>query len=161
MSVDSDLRLVMILSDSDATITGSNIAISSPFDKDYFDSDGHFKDVISASMPNNRGCYLLNKSDIPESVIDGMFFQSWTYSEDSGFSTDIPKARIITKEKLRVDRKPLLEVEDVKFQRALETGADTTDIVAEKQRLRDITNDVDTMTTRDQLKTKIMELDSG
>ena len=78
-----------------------------------------------------------------------------------GIVTDITKAKIITKEKLRKDRKPLLEAEDVKFQRALETGADTTDIVAEKQRLRDITNDVDTMTTEAQLKTKIMELDSG
>ena len=74
---------------------------------------------------------------------------------DMGIITDITKAKIITKEKLRVDRKPLLEAEDVKFQRALETGADTTDIVTEKQRLRDITNDVDTMTTRDQLKTKL------
>ena len=80
---------------------------------------------------------------------------------DMGIVTDIAKAKIITKEKLRVDRKPLLEAEDVKFQRALETGADTTDIVAEKQRLRDITNDVDAMTTEAQLKTKIMELDSG
>tara|TARA_B100001093_G_scaffold46635_1_gene39607 strand:- start:313 stop:552 length:240 start_codon:yes stop_codon:yes gene_type:complete len=78
-----------------------------------------------------------------------------------GIVTDITKAKIITKEKLRADRKPLLEAEDVKFQRALETGADTTDIVTEKQRLRDITNDVDTMTTEAQLKTKIMELDSG
>ena len=80
---------------------------------------------------------------------------------DMGIITDITKAKIITKEKLRADRKPLLEAEDIKFQRALETGADTTDIVAEKQRLRDITNEVDTMTTEAQLKIKIMELDSG
>ena len=80
---------------------------------------------------------------------------------DMGIITDITKAKIITKEKLRADRKPLLEAEDIKFQRALETGADTTDIVAEKQRLRDITNDVDAMTTEAQLKIKIMELDSG
>ena len=80
---------------------------------------------------------------------------------DMGIITDIEKAKIITKEKLRVDRKPLLEAEDVKFQRALETGADTTDIVAEKQRLRDITNDVDAMTTEAQLRSKMMELDSG
>ena len=80
---------------------------------------------------------------------------------DMGIVTDIAKAKIITKEKLRADRKPLLEAEDIKFQRALETGADTTDNVTEKQRLRDITNDVDAMTTEAQLKTKIMELDSG
>ena len=74
---------------------------------------------------------------------------------------DIEKAKEIVKEKLRLDRKPLLEAQDVLFQRALETGADTTDIVAEKQRLRDITNDVDAMTTEAQLKAKITELESG
>ena len=74
---------------------------------------------------------------------------------------NIEKAKDITKEKLRADIKPLLEAEDVKFQRALETGADTTDIVAEKQRLRDITNDVDAMTTEAQLIIKRAELDSG
>ena len=72
---------------------------------------------------------------------------------------DMAKAKEIVKEKLRRDRKPLLEAQDVLFQRALETSADTTDIVAEKQRLRDITNDVDAMTTEEQLKTKMSELE--
>jgi hypothetical protein len=36
--------------------------------------------------------------------------------------------------------------------RATESGADTTAIVTEKQRLRDITNQVDSMTTLDELK---------
>ena len=72
---------------------------------------------------------------------------------------DIAKAKEITKEKLRLDRKPLLEAQDILFQRALETGADTTDIVAEKQRLRDITNDVDAMTTEEELKNKITALE--
>ncbi len=76
-------------------------------------------------------------------------------------TVDIEKAKKIVKEKLRLDRKPLLEAQDVLFQRALETGADTTDIVAEKQRLRDITKDVDAMTTEAQLKTKLKELESG
>ena len=49
-------------------------------------------------------------------------------------------------------REPLLEAQDVLFQRALESGDDTTAIVAEKQRLRDITNQVDSMTTVDELK---------
>jgi len=62
------------------------------------------------------------------------------------------KAQDITKERLRIDRKPLLEAQDVAFQRALETSEDTTAIVAEKTRLRDITQQVDTMTTLDELK---------
>jgi hypothetical protein len=65
---------------------------------------------------------------------------------------NINKAKDITKERLRAERKPLLEAQDVAFQRALETSEDTTTIVAEKQRLRDITNQVDTMTTLDELK---------
>lgn len=65
---------------------------------------------------------------------------------------NINKAKDITKEKLREERKPLLEKLDVEFQRALETGADTTAIVAEKQRLRDITNQVNSMNTVEELK---------
>ena len=66
---------------------------------------------------------------------------------------NIDKAKDITKDRLRAERKPLLEAQDVAFQRALEDGSDTVTIVAEKQRLRDITNQVDTMTTVDELKT--------
>jgi len=62
------------------------------------------------------------------------------------------KAQEITKERLRADRKPLLEEQDVLFMRATEDGSDTVSIVTEKQRLRDITNQVDTMTTLDELK---------
>ena len=65
---------------------------------------------------------------------------------------NIAKAKDITKDRLRAERKPLLEAQDVLFQRALESGADTSAIVAEKQRLRDITNQVDTMTTVEELK---------
>ena len=67
-------------------------------------------------------------------------------------TVNLDKAKDITKERLRAERKPLLEAQDVAFQRALETSEDTTAIVAEKQRLRDITNQVDAMTTVDELK---------
>lgn len=72
-------------------------------------------------------------------------------------TVNINKAKNITKDRLRVERKPLLEAQDVAFQRALESGADTTAIVAEKQRLRDITNQVDNMTTIEELKTATVE----
>ena len=62
------------------------------------------------------------------------------------------KAQAITKDRLRADRKPLFEEQDILFSRALETGSSTTAIVTEKQRLRDITVQVDSMTTLDQLK---------
>jgi len=62
------------------------------------------------------------------------------------------KAKQITKERLRQERKPLLEQQDILFQRSLENNTDTSAIVAEKQRLRDITNLVDYATTLEQLK---------
>jgi hypothetical protein len=65
---------------------------------------------------------------------------------------NIDKAKDITKERLRAERADLLVAQDVAFQRALETGADTSAIVAEKQRLRDITKLADTATSLDELK---------
>ena len=56
---------------------------------------------------------------------------------------DLNKAKEIAKSRLRKEREPLLVALDVQFQRALETGADTTAIVQEKNRLRDVTKLVD------------------
>jgi hypothetical protein len=67
-------------------------------------------------------------------------------------TVDIDKAKLITKDRLRAERTPLLAAQDVLFQRALESGSDTAAIVAEKQRLRDITSQVDACTTTDELK---------
>ena len=50
------------------------------------------------------------------------------------------KAIEIAKEKIRVIREPKFKQLDLDFQRALETGSDTTLIVQEKQRLRDLTD---------------------
>jgi hypothetical protein len=65
---------------------------------------------------------------------------------------DIDKAKDITKNRLRQEREPLLLAQDVAFQRALESNADTSAIVAEKQRLRDITKLVDVANTVEELK---------
>ena len=67
-------------------------------------------------------------------------------------TVNIDKAKAITKARLRVEREPLLAAQDVAFQRALENSADTAAIVAEKQRLRDITKLADAATTLDELK---------
>ena len=67
-----------------------------------------------------------------------------------GINIDFGKAVVITQDRLRAERKPLMDAQDVLFQRALESGTDTKAIVAEKQRLRDITKI--TATTLDELK---------
>jgi len=79
------------------------------------------------------------------------FFNAWELN-DTTVTVNLTKAKEITKGWLRAEREPLLAAQDVAFQRALETGADTTAIVAEKQRLRDITQLADQATTLDELK---------
>ena len=54
-----------------------------------------------------------------------------------GFGVDMAKAREIHKTNIRTARSPKLAELDIEFQKALETGASTTDIVAKKQALRD------------------------
>ena len=71
---------------------------------------------------------------------------------DMAIIIDIDKAKDITKDRLRQEREPLLLAQDIAFQRALEINADTSAIVAEKQRLRDITKLVDDADTVEELK---------
>ena len=95
------------------------------------------------------GSIIVDQSTLPNS--DNDFFDAWELS-GSTVSVNLSKAKEITRARLRAEREPLLQAQDVLFQRALETSADTTAIVAEKQRLRDITNQVDSATTTAQLR---------
>jgi len=65
---------------------------------------------------------------------------------------DIIKAKDVWKDKIRVARKPALEKLDVDFVKAQEQGNSTTQIVADKNTLRDLPSQVDTATTVDEIK---------
>jgi hypothetical protein len=65
---------------------------------------------------------------------------------------DINKAKDITKDRLRQERKPQLELLDVQMLRNFNNQELLADIEAKKQVLRDATNQVDTMTTIEELK---------
>ena len=71
-----------------------------------------------------------------------------------GFGVDMAKAREIHKTNIRTARTPKLAELDVEFQKALESGASTTDIVAKKQALRDAPADsgIASASTADELK---------
>ena len=71
-----------------------------------------------------------------------------------GFGVDMAKAREIHKTNIRKARSPKLAELDVEFQKALETGSATTDIVAKKQALRDAPADsgIEAATDADALK---------
>jgi len=90
---------------------------------------------------------------IDDSTLPSRDFRNAWELVDEAVSVNFAKAQDLTKDRLRAERNPLLEAQDVAFQRALENSSDTSAIVAEKQRLRDITNQVDTATTLDELLT--------
>ena len=64
------------------------------------------------------------------------------------------KAKELHKTNIRFARTPKLANLDIEFQKALETGADTTSIVSQKQALRDAPNNsaIDSSTTETELK---------
>lgn len=96
-----------------------------------------------------KGSIIVNQSDLPNQHND--FFDAWELVGGK-VEVSLAKAKEITKKRLRAEREPLLAAQDVKFQRALESGADTADIVAEKNRLRDITKLADAETTLEGLR---------
>ena len=65
---------------------------------------------------------------------------------------DIAKAKDITKDRLRAERAPLLQALDVEVMKNITDATKLAEIEAEKQRLRDITKVVDTLTTVEELK---------
>jgi len=92
---------------------------------------------------------IVDTADLPQA--DNDFFNAWELA-DGVVTVNLDKAKEITKTRLRAEREPLLAAQDVLFQRAQETGADTTAIVAEKTRLRDLPTLADACTTTAELR---------
>ena len=103
--------------------------------------------VKAKDTPSNS--IIVDTSELPEA--DNDFFNAWELA-DGVVTVNLDKAKEITKTRLRAERTPLLAAQDVLFQRAQEEGSDTTAIVAEKNRLRNITTLADTCTTTAELR---------
>ena len=133
--------------------------------------DANDEGGVSVVTPNINTNEILTEEEavqrafdkLPAGAINPQIVEANTISSDRTFrnawekdekviKTNMTKAKDMTKDRLRVERKPLLEAQDILFNRALETSSDTSDIVTEKNRLRDITNQVNSMTTLNQLK---------
>jgi hypothetical protein len=104
--------------------------------------------VLEKDCP--KGAIIVDTNSLPQGVA-AQFYDAWELANGE-VTVNLAKAKEITKNRLRAERKPLLEAQDVLFQRALESGADTSAIVAEKNRLRDITKLADSATTLDELR---------
>jgi hypothetical protein len=105
--------------------------------------------VQSKDIPAGKESHIVDTASLPES--DNDFFNAW---EQTGgvVTVSIAKAKELTKARLRIERAPLLAAQDVAFQRAMETGADTAAIVAEKTRLRDLPSLADSVSTLAELR---------
>jgi hypothetical protein len=104
--------------------------------------------VLAKDCP--KGALIVEENTLPQGV-GASFFDAWELA-DGKVTVSLPKATEITKKRLRAEREPLLAAQDVAFQRAQESGADTSAIVAEKNRLRDITKLADAATTLEGLR---------
>jgi hypothetical protein len=104
--------------------------------------------VQAKDIPAGVESFIVERSTLP--LMYEEFLNAW---EQVGgvVSVNLDKAKLLKKQQLRMKRVPLLLQLDVDFQRALERGDSTTEIVAEKQRLRDITDIVDAVDTVDAL----------
>lgn len=92
---------------------------------------------------------IVQDSELPQA--DNDFFNAWELA-NGVVTVNLAKAKELTRARLRAQREPLLAAQDVLFQRALEENTSTAAIVAEKQRLRDVTTLVDACTTTQELR---------
>ena len=107
----------------------------------------HIEAVLANDCP--EGAIIVDESTLPNEHND--FFNAWRLN-DGVVTVDLDAAKEITKARLRREREPLMQAQDIAFQRALEEGLDTTEIVAEKNRLRNITTLVDSANSPEELR---------
>ena len=107
----------------------------------YTNSDGTVSIIIPAGdvndaikdVPSGLSYEIVEDSAIPT---DRSFRNAWKQNGKT-IETDMTKAKEIHKTNIRAARETKFAELDIEFQRALETSADTSTIVAKKQTLRD------------------------
>lgn len=97
------------------------------------------------TIPKGTDYKIVDESEI---LKDRTFRDAWGYD----LKEDIGKSKEIWKEKLREERKPILEALDIDYTRALEENTSTLNIIEKKKKLRDITKHVDKAKTIEEIK---------
>lgn len=125
----------------------------------FADSAGAIPDAVQAAK--DHAAELQARGDVPadwvsvahnhQSLPHELPQEVWAWV-DGQVALHVERAREWHRERLRTERAPKLADLDVQAQRALEEGRPTTEIVAAKQQLRDITQAVDQAQTWDELQ---------
>ena len=102
----------------------------------YININGDVRDASSLTVPTDR-----------------TFRGAWSFNGNA-VEVDMTAALAIHKDNLRAERKPRLEALDVDYMKALEAGTGAAEIAAQKETLRNITDDarLAAATTPDALK---------
>lgn len=127
----------------------------------YIIHKNHTNNSVSVTVPSGelsieqvlikdcpKDAFIVDKSDLPNF---DEFFDAWEL-DNKTVSVNLNKAKEIWKNKIRIARKSALEKLDIEFIRATEQGLDTTNIVNNKQLLRDLPNEVDTANSINEIK---------
>ena len=113
---------------------------------------GENAESIASQLQQQTGWTLLHIGELQLPQEARNFDEVSFDTSSQSLVLDLIKIRELVKNKLRRERGPLLADLDVQYMRAQEQGAPTTEIVAEKQRLRDITSQVDALNTVAELR---------
>ena len=114
------------------------------------------QEIADKDLPAGISTYSVVEDSVIPTDID--FRDAWVGvgigTTGGTISHNMTKAKEIHKNNIRAARTPLLTALDVEFQKAQETSASTTDIVAKKQALRDApaASGITTAATTDELK---------
>ena len=95
--------------------------------------EGTAEECAKRDLPDGTSYEVVDDSVVPT---DRSFRNAWKQNGKT-IETDMAKAREIHKTNIRTARALKFAELDVEFQRALETSADTSTIIAKKQTLRD------------------------
>lgn len=103
--------------------------------------------------------YNINNVDYPEDDFthpsEELFRDAWALDSDTtNIVVDMDLAKELWRTFIRFERIPQLQALDTEFMRAVEVGANTSEIVAKKQALRDAPNldSIEAATTPEELK---------
>lgn len=103
---------------------------------------------VLSSVDSSYNARIFDDSDFPGNLNELPF---WNYDGEE-ITYDLEKFRELIRNRLRAHREVLFKKLDIDFMKALEVSADFSAIVAEKERLRDITSIVDTVNSVDELR---------
>jgi hypothetical protein len=108
-------------------------------------------DVYSAvkDVPKNTPYKIVSSLNI-----DNDYFNAYEYDDTDGAKVNLEKAKAIQKDKWRAARAPKLAKLDIDFMKAVEAGdaQKQSEIAAQKQALRDVTNTPLDGTTLEEIK---------